>query len=421
MSTVISAEDLGKKYLIRHQPKERYTALRDVLTSKVKQLGGAMLYPVPGSAAGETKTREEFWALRDVDFEIRKGDRVGIIGRNGAGKSTLLKILSRITEPSTGRVKIRGRVASLLEVGTGFHPELTGRENIFLNGAILGMGKAEIERKFDQIVAFSGVETFLDTPVKRFSSGMTMRLAFSVGAHLDPDILIIDEVLAVGDTEFQKRCLEKMEELSRDGRTLLFVSHNLGSISALCDKCMYLERGRLKQFDRTAAVIASYNQVDKREASVEIDPALRVKGNGSIAFKTAALMDAAGEPKTSFLIGEDIHLDLTIESCFEGRMSFWLIIFDSTGRPLLSTHQRDQETVEIGRGRYRLSYQSKGLGLMPGSYTISAGAFDTKLTFLEWIDHFQSFEVFPTFLNGTPFDHRWGMVSQAASWRLGPW
>lgn len=396
-------------------------ALRDVLMARARRLGDWIRHPFSSAEKTVPRRREEFWALRDVTFEVCEGDRVGIIGRNGAGKSTLLKILSRITEPNAGRVKIKGRVGSLLEVGTGFHPELTGRENIFLNGAILGMGKAEIDKKFDEIVAFSGVGEFLDTPVKRFSSGMTMRLAFSVAAHLDPDILIIDEVLAVGDTEFQKRCLEKMEELSRDGRTLLFVSHNLGTISALCDKCMYLERGRLKQFDRTAAVIASYNQVDNRESSVEIDATMRMKGNGSIIFTRASLTDLGGEPKTTFLIGEDFQLELTVESLFKGRMSFWLIVFDSTGRPLLSTHQRDQETAEIGCGKYRLSYRTRGLGLMPGVYTISAGAFDTKLTFLEWIEHFQTFEVFPTFRDGTPFDHRWGMANQTADWRLQPW
>jgi lipopolysaccharide transport system ATP-binding protein len=419
MAVAIAVENLSKKYIIGHQARERYTALRDVLANGAKRFVHKVTHPF--AKPEDDATHETFWALKDINFNIEQGDRVGIIGRNGAGKSTLLKILSRITEPTSGQIKIRGRVSSLLEVGTGFHPELTGRENIYLNGVILGMSKAEIDKKFDEIVEFSGVETFLDTPVKRFSSGMTMRLAFSVAAHLNPDILIIDEVLAVGDTEYQKRCLEKMEELSRDGRTLLFVSHNLGSISSLCDKCMYLERGRLKQFDRTAAVIANYNQVDNRESSVEISAAMRVKGNGSILFRGASLMGISREPKTAFLIGEDIQLELTIESLFEGAMSFWLIVFDSTGRPLLSTHQRDQGMVEISCGKYRLSYRTKGLGLMPGVYTISAGAFDPKLTFLEWIDHFQTFEVYPTFRNGTPFDHRWGLVNQSADWRLEAW
>ncbi len=243
MKSIIRAENLGKKYVIRHEHPERYVALRDVLTNRAKKL-----FSFPKNLRPEPATVdfEEFWALKDLNFEIQPGDRVGIIGRNGAGKSTLLKILSRITEPSTGRVELNGRVASLLEVGTGFHPELTGRENIFLNGAILGMSRAEIRRKFDEIVDFSGVEKFLDTPVKRYSSGMYVRLAFAVAAHLEPEILVVDEVLAVGDAEFQKKCLGKMEEVSsREGRTILFVSHNLAAVQALCEKGIYLKNGKI--------------------------------------------------------------------------------------------------------------------------------------------------------------------------------
>ncbi|HZG37634.1 MAG TPA: ABC transporter ATP-binding protein, partial [Nodosilinea sp.] len=217
--TVIRVENLGKKYIIGHQQQERYTALRDVLANKAK--GMTQLFN-PKSKIQNPKS-EEFWALKDVSFEVKRGDRIGIIGRNGAGKSTLLKILSRITEPTEGRISIKGRVASLLEVGTGFHPELTGRENIFLNGAILGMSKVDIRRKFDEIVAFAEVERFLDTPVKRYSSGMYVRLAFAVAAHLEPEVLIVDEVLAVGDTAFQKKCLGKMEDVAeKEGRTVLF-------------------------------------------------------------------------------------------------------------------------------------------------------------------------------------------------------
>ncbi|MFY7797640.1 MAG: ABC transporter ATP-binding protein, partial [Dolichospermum sp.] len=238
--TVIRVENLGKKYIIGHQKQERYTTLRDVITDKVKSIG-SLINP---QAKDENPAFEEFWALKDVSFDIKQGDRVGIIGRNGAGKSTLLKILSRITEPTKGSIKIKGRVASLLEVGTGFHPELTGRENIFLNGAILGMGKEEIKRKFDEIVAFAEVEKFLDTPVKRYSSGMYVRLAFAVAAHLEPEILIVDEVLAVGDAQFQKKCLGKMEDVSaKEGRTVLFVSHNMAAISSLCSKALVLRSG----------------------------------------------------------------------------------------------------------------------------------------------------------------------------------
>ena len=245
-NTVIKIEGLGKKYLLAHKSPQRYIALRDVLVDRAKRLGSRLRHPFARSAGGENPAVEDFWALSDLSFDVREGERVGIIGRNGAGKSTLLKILSRITEPTTGRVSLRGRVASLLEVGTGFHPELTGRENIYLNGAILGMSKAEIRRNFDAIVDFAGVEKFLDTPVKRYSSGMYVRLAFAVAAHLDTEILMIDEVLAVGDAEFQKKCMGKMDEVShRQGRTILFVSHNMGAISQLCNRVVCLERGRV--------------------------------------------------------------------------------------------------------------------------------------------------------------------------------
>src|SRR5438874_8873838 len=243
---IIRVEDLGKKYSLRHLRDQRYVALRDVLVEKATGLfrrnrrGSARksLTSDLGPLTSDLRaSKEDFWALRGVSFEVRRGEVVGIIGRNGAGKSTLLKILSRITDPTEGKVTLRGRVASLLEVGTGFHPELTGRENIYLNGAILGMGRAEIKKKFDEIVAFAETEKFLDTPVKRYSSGMYVRLAFAVAAHLEPEILVIDEVLAVGDAEFQRKCLGKMEEASKnEGRTVLFVSHNLGAVARLCTR-----------------------------------------------------------------------------------------------------------------------------------------------------------------------------------------
>src|SRR5256884_7828012 len=236
---IITVENLGKKHSLRHQRNERYTALRDVIAEKA-----LVFFKNLKSGNGVSVSKEDFWALKDVSFEVQRGEVVGIIGRNGAGKSTLLKILSRITEPTEGRVRIRGRVASLLEVGTGFHPELTGRENIFVNGAILGMTRAEIAKKFDEIVAFAETEKFLDTPVKHYSSGMYVRLAFAVAAHLEPEILIVDEVLAVGDAEFQRKCLGKMEEVSKnEGRTVLFVSHNLGAVARLCTRGLLVEKG----------------------------------------------------------------------------------------------------------------------------------------------------------------------------------
>ena len=258
MSTVIRVENLSKKYIIGHQKKERYQTLRDTVGLKLREAGKRLLHPFLASSGqpliGLTTT-EEMWALKDVSFEIKQSDRVGIIGRNGAGKTTLLRILSRITGPSVGRVRIKGRVASLLEVGTGFHPELTGRENIFLNGAVLGMTRAEIKKKFDEIVAFAEVEKFLDTPVKRYSAGMYVRLAFAVAAHLEPEILLVDEVLAVGDVQFQKKCLGKMEDVGEEGRTVLFVSHNMGAIQQLCSSALLLEGGRIRNMSKDVRAI----------------------------------------------------------------------------------------------------------------------------------------------------------------------
>jgi len=239
--TVIAVRNLGKRYIIGRQRSREDNALRHILEDAIR----APLRWIRGQGERRPKVNTDFWALKDVSCEIKKGEVVGIIGRNGAGKSTLLKILSRITEPTRGRIEIDGRVASLLEVGTGFHQELTGRENIFLNGAILGMTRAEIKRKFDEIVAFAEVEEFLDTPVKRYSSGMYVRLAFAVAAHLEPEILIIDEVLAVGDAQFQKKCLGKMSEVSRGGRTVLFVSHSMAAVSTLCDRVIVLNHGKI--------------------------------------------------------------------------------------------------------------------------------------------------------------------------------
>ena len=256
---VITAENLGKKYIIGHQAESgRYVALRDVLMQSARGLWHKTMDLVQGKPIISGDTMEEVWALKDVNFEIKRGEAVGIIGRNGAGKSTLLKVLSRITEPSAGRVTIKGRVASLLEVGTGFHPELTGRENIFLNGAILGMTRAEIRKKFDEIVTFAEVEKFLDTPVKRYSSGMYVRLAFSVAAHLEQEILIVDEVLSVGDAQFQKKCLGKIEVVGREGRTVLFVSHNMSAIISLCQRGILLEKGRLEIMGDMQKVVTRY-------------------------------------------------------------------------------------------------------------------------------------------------------------------
>jgi lipopolysaccharide transport system ATP-binding protein len=276
-SPVISVQGLGKRYVIGHQA--RLDTLRDRLAHGARNLWRSW-------RRTPRETKEDFWALRDVSFDVQQGDVVGIIGRNGAGKSTLLKILSRITEPTEGRVALRGRVASLLEVGTGFHPELTGRENIFLNGAILGMSHAEIRRKFDEIVAFAEVEKFLDTPVKHYSSGMYVRLAFAVAAHLEPDILIVDEVLAVGDAAFQKKCLGKMGEVARgQGRTVLFVSHNMNAVQALCGRALWLNRGRIEQCGPVADVVTRYTEA----------------GISGVPAKTWSESDAPGDDRVRLL------------------------------------------------------------------------------------------------------------------------
>jgi len=269
----IKVENLGKSYLVGHNTAkaERYTALRDVIAHNAKNLARKTRDMIAGRPIVQGDEVEEFWALKDVNFEIKQGDRVGIIGRNGAGKSTLLKILSRITEPTTGRISINGRVASLLEVGTGFHPELSGRENIFLNGAILGMSRKEIQRKFDEIVDFAEVEKFLDTPVKRYSSGMYVRLAFAVAAHLEPEILIVDEVLAVGDIQFQKKCLGKMEDVASEGRTVLFVSHNMAAVEQLTRTGILIQNGQLKVIGSTRDVVGTYLENADAKITVVFD------------------------------------------------------------------------------------------------------------------------------------------------------
>jgi len=262
MTYSITVQNLTKSYTIGHQRATRDESLRATLERGVRSIGSRVLGRNGKSAIAlpddDVQSTEDFYALNDISFEVKTGERVGIIGSNGAGKSTLLKILSRITEPTQGRITIRGRVSSLLEVGTGFHPELTGRENIFLNGAILGMQRSEIRKKFDEIVAFSEVERFLDTPVKHYSSGMYVRLAFSVSAHLDPEVLILDEVLAVGDARFQKKCMNKMRRFSEEGRTVLFVSHAASAISQFCSSAIYLEKGRIKRMGPAQEVVDEY-------------------------------------------------------------------------------------------------------------------------------------------------------------------
>jgi lipopolysaccharide transport system ATP-binding protein len=310
---VVTAEGLGKKYVIRHRGKYGYVTLRDVIAEGAA--GAARRLTRRGRPRADATTREEFWALRDVDFELRDGERLGLIGRNGAGKSTLLKVLSRITEPSEGRVRLRGRVASLLEVGTGFHPELTGRENIYLNGTILGMRRSEISRKFDEIVAFAEVEKFLDTPVKRYSSGMYVRLAFAVAAHLEQEILLVDEVLAVGDAAFQQKSLNKMGEVAREGRTIVLVSHNLVAIEQLCTTALWLDAGRTVELGSAADVVSHYNASFARKVTGTFQPSA-VSGDGTVELVSYHVTNAAGESFPFPLTGEDvlIHVRLRVKS-----------------------------------------------------------------------------------------------------------
>jgi lipopolysaccharide transport system ATP-binding protein len=295
--TIISVENLSKRFVISHEETERYSSLRDAITNNVRNLFSRR-------KEKKSTSQEEFWALNDLNFEINRGDRVGIIGRNGAGKSTLLKILSRITEPTKGKISINGRVASLLEVGTGFHPELTGRENIFLNGAILGMSRSEIRSKFDEIVDFAEVEQFLDTPVKRYSSGMYVRLAFAVAAHLEPEILIVDEVLAVGDAQFQRKCLGKMRDVSKGGRTVLFVSHNMGTISQLCNKAILLNKGHLISFGDTDRIIDQYiNDSANRIEIIE-----RTEESASNHFKLLRMCDENLTDRNEYRFDEPVSV-----------------------------------------------------------------------------------------------------------------
>lgn len=317
---IISIQNLGKKYCLRHQRQSHnYVALRDVIADTAKSMAQrfwSILRPYRSNRNSNAPgTKEDFWALKDLSFDIHEGESVGIIGPNGAGKSTLLKILSRITEPTTGRVTLRGRVASLLEVGTGFHPELTGRENIFLNGAILGMARAETRRKFDDIVAFAEVEKFLDTPVKHYSSGMYVRLAFAVAAHLDPEILVVDEVLAVGDAKFQKKCLGKMDDVAKNGRTVLFVSHNMTLIESLCPQSILLIGGKLAEKGPSRAISKIYlEHCFLNRPNGRISERKDRKGNGAIKLMDIRLCDLEGNPVNSVAAGSACRLNFQYHS-----------------------------------------------------------------------------------------------------------
>lgn len=369
MSTVIKVENLGKKYTLRHQQRESYTALRDVIASGAKNLARRFYSPFVANSAPLSDTQEEFWALKDVSFEVKQGDRVGIIGRNGAGKSTLLKILSRITEPTEGRIGIKGRVASLLEVGTGFHPELTGRENIYLNGAILGMSRADIKLKFDEIVAFAEVEKFLDTPVKRYSSGMYVRLAFAVAAHLEPEILIVDEVLAVGDAQFQEKCLGKMGEVSKDGgRAILFVSHNMPALRTLCSKCIWLDAGKVK-------IVGDLNNVADNYLSALTDFSKNINNANGTRFVKVFLVDSLNRVRSVFSQHDEVCL--VVQICVEKSrdMNCGVTIFNSDQIPLISTCLGDSfPSIKVGVHSYKVKIPLEIL--FSGTYRIEGAIWD---------------------------------------------
>ena len=344
----IRVEGLGKSYFINHEAeRERYTALRDVLISGGRRMASSLRDRLAMRPNSRGHAIEEFWALKDVSFDIQQGEVVGIIGRNGAGKSTLLKVLSRITEPTAGRVTIDGRVASLLEVGTGFHPELTGRENIFLNGAILGMTRAEIRRKFDEIVEFAEVERFLDTPVKRYSSGMYVRLAFAVAAHLEPDILVVDEVLAVGDADFQKKCLGKMRDVSRRGRTVLFVSHNLSAIQSLCSTGIFLSQGTLHSHGSVQDIVADYAatrtaQRSRRESTSHKDVVIEEVQCELVVDPSAAIRQLRVEVVLKSLVPTRVNIDLRLGDVFGTPVAV-----GSLGNPQVETPVSLQSGINI--------------------------------------------------------------------------
>jgi len=345
---IIEIKNIGKKYNITHQ-RGGYVALRDVLTNIAKSPFRFLKHKAKKMAGMETK--EEFWALKDINLEIKQGEIIGIIGRNGAGKSTLLKILTGITPPTEGEIIMRGKVASLLEVGTGFHPELTGRENIFLNGAILGMTKKEIARKFDEIVAFSGIEKFIDTPVKRYSSGMYVRLAFSVAAHMEPDILLVDEVLAVGDAEFQKKCLGKMEEVTKGlGRTILFVSHNMAAIQRLCAKTMLLEKGKMKKFGKTEDVVNFYLD-DVRSRSTEANFESEHCGDDIAVLHSARIVDEFRNAIPFVTANKKIGVEFTYEILKTGHAPVPNIhIFTMRGETAFISHDEfDEKLGAVGK------------------------------------------------------------------------
>lgn len=423
MSTVIKIENLSKQYIIGHQRQGKNTSLRDAIMHKLRGLGQRLCHPL--SPNKEETILEEFWALKDINLVIKQGDRVGIIGRNGAGKSTLLKVLSRITEPTLGRISINGRVASLLEVGTGFHPELTGRENIFLNGAILGMSRADIKKNFDEIVAFAEVDKFLDTPVKRYSSGMYVRLAFAVAAHLDPDILIVDEVLAVGDATFQKRCLGKMGDIAKKGRTVLFVSHNMAAVQQLCERSLLIDSGVILKDGNVDETVDYYlNKLCKNETikSHNVFNRLRQEGLGQlIRISKCSIFNTSGEESDSLRFAEPFSVEIECIGLSDVKHASFVIGIETVYGDRIATSLSEEKNcaVPIKKGQnVRVKLSIDNLHLKPGTYSITGGIRGIKGG-LDFLQNIKVFNIVPLLHNNNivPTD-RPGIVHIQPNWSL---
>lgn len=419
----ISVESLSKRYLIGHREGrgDEYTALRDVISRQVYNFVRKAGDAVRGRQIVQGDQVEEFWALQDVSFEVGQGEVVGIIGRNGAGKSTLLKILSRITEPDRGRAKLIGRVSSLLEVGTGFHPELTGRENIFLSGAVLGMKKQEIRQKFDEIVAFSEMERFLDTPVKKYSSGMYVRLAFAVAAHLEPEILIVDEVLAVGDAEFQNRCLGKLNSVAQsDGRTVLFVSHNMGAIQQLCQRALLIQDGKLAGDGRPNEIVQKYMST----IGGANDIVLRVKkgeSTGEAKIVEFKMRDWRSLDTEAVIFGTKLNMIMKVVFLRPVTHTFFgILIHAMSGDPILNLRSANEGlTIDHDVGSVTLEIALDQVNLYPGEYTLSLYIHDEIRNIdLDWIPHCSRLWVLPQTHDQRRLDPTWGKYFVPSTWTV---
>lgn len=403
MTFAIKIEGLGKRYLLTHQHKARYHSLRDSLMGSAQRLADKARSLFSSKHLCASIEKEEFWALKDINFEVEQGERLAIVGRNGAGKSTLLKLLSRVTEPTLGRATMRGRIASLLEVGTGFHPELTGRENIYLNGAILGMGRTEIDRKFDEIVAFADVEKFLDTPVKRYSSGMYTRLAFSVAAHLETDILIIDEVLAVGDAAFQRKCLGKMEDVSQQGRTLLFVSHNMAAVESLCNRAVLLSEGKIVEIGDTRRIIDAYAQTWRQ--GVALAKRQDRSGTGQVKIESINLEDESGRPLARVASMQRFTFVVTLSVsavALRKKIDIVLMVCDNSDKrlvPLYTEWTKSDLFLSSEIQSFRCTLLN-GLPLVPETYWLTAGILVNGVK-ADKLDRAIEFEVGPSQSFGT--------------------